>query len=99
MDLITFARGIIGLTVILCIAYALSSNRKEITWRIVGAGLSLQIILAIFILKGSTMGAFFAPLGWPKAFFSWVSSFFVLVLDFTTEGAQFVFGDLALGAG
>ena len=97
--LITFARGIIGLTVILCIAYALSSNRKEITWRIVGAGLSLQIILAIFILKGSAMGEFFAPLGWPKAFFSWVSSFFVLVLDFTTEGAQFVFGDLALGPG
>ena len=99
MDLITFARGIIGLTVILCIAYALSSNRKEITWRIVGAGLSLQIILAIFILKGSAMGEFFAPLGWPKAFFSWVSSFFVLVLDFTTEGTQFVFGDLALGPG
>ena len=45
------------------------------------------------------MGEFFAPLGWPKWIFSQVSSFFVLLLGYTTEGAQFIFGDLALSPG
>ena len=99
MVLITLLRGILGLAVILSIAFLLSRGRRNINWRLVGAGLLLQIILAVFILKGEEMGAFFAPLGWPKAFFSWVSSFFVLVLNFTTEGARFVFGDLAVSPG
>lgn len=96
MDII---RGVIGVLFILGIAYAFSSNRKAISWRLVGVGLSIQIILAVFILKGDYMAQFFAPLGWPKAFFSWISSFFVVVLDFTTEGAMFIFGDLAKSPG
>jgi len=99
MSLIALLRGILGLTVILGLAYLLSSDRRHINWRTVGGGLLLQIVLAIFILKGREMGAWFAPLGWPKEFFAWVSSFFVLVLNFTTEGARFVFGNLALSPG
>ncbi len=89
-------RGLVGLTVILGLAFLFSSSRRRIRWRTVVAGLSIQLVLAIFILKGDDLGAFFAPLGWPKAFFSWISSFFVLVLNFTTEGAKFLFGDLAV---
>ncbi len=92
-------RGILGMAVILSIALALSNNRKAVSWRLVGIGLGIQLTLAMFILKGSDMAGFFAPLGWPKLFFSFVSSFFVLVLDFTTEGAAFIFGDLAKGPG
>lgn len=92
-------RGLLGLAVIIGIATVLSSSRRSINWRTVAAGLLLQIVLAVLILRGEAMGSAFAPLGWPKAFFSWVSSFFVLVLDFTTEGARFVFGDLAVGPG
>ncbi len=99
MSLIALLRGILGLTVILGLAYLLSSDRRHISWRTVGGGLLLQIVLAVFILKGREMGAWFAPLGWPKEFFAWVSSFFVLVLNFTTEGARFVFGNLALSPG
>ncbi|MDQ7040469.1 MAG: nucleoside transporter C-terminal domain-containing protein [Rhodothermus sp.] len=99
MSGIALLRGLLGLTVILGLAYLLSSDRRHINWRTVGGGLLLQIMLAIFILKGEEMGAWFAPLGWPKAFFAWVSSFFVLVLNFTTEGARFVFGNLALSPG
>lgn len=99
MALITILRGILGLFVILSITFLLSRSRRDINWRLVGSGLLLQFILAIFILKGEEMGAFFAPLGWPKMFFSWISSFFVLVLNFTTEGARFVFGDLAVSPG
>lgn len=95
MSLESLFRGVIGITVILGIAMLVSNNRRGVNWRTVAAGLSLQLILAIFLLKGAAMGAWFAPLGWPKAFFAWVSSFFVLVLNFTTSGASFVFGDLA----
>ena len=84
---------------IIGIALAFSNNRRAINWKLVGAGLSIQFILAVFILKGSDMATVWSPLGWPKAFFSWVSSFFVIVLDFTTEGAEFIFGDLAKSPG
>lgn len=84
---------------IIAIALAFSKNRKEIDWKLVGTGLGIQFVLAIFILKGAIMAEYWAPLGWPKLFFSWVSSFFVVVLDFTTAGAEFIFGDLAKSPG
>ena len=84
---------------IIGIALAFSNNRKAVNWRLVSTGLGIQFVLAIFILKGTVMAEFWAPLGWPKAFFSWVSSFFVIVLDFTTAGAEFIFGDLAKSPG
>ncbi len=99
MDFIALIRGIIGVLLILGIAFLFSNNKKHIDWRLVGSGLLLQIIFAIFIIKGDTLAKWFAPLGWPKEFFRWVSSFFVLILNFTTEGAVFVFGDLAKGPG
>jgi len=92
-------RGMIGMIAILAIAYALSSDRKAIKWNVVAKGLLIQFVLAIFILKGRVMEEWFAPLGWPKRFFSWISSFFVRVIEYTTEGASFVFGDLAKGPG
>jgi concentrative nucleoside transporter, CNT family len=92
-------RGAIGMAAIIGIALAFSNNRKAVNWKLVGTGLGIQFILAIFILKGAVMAGFWSPLGWPKAFFSWVSSFFVVVLDFTTAGAEFIFGDLALSPG
>ena len=95
MNFIALGRGLLGLAVILGLAYLFSNNRSKISWRMVASALGLQIVLAVFLLKGSVMGEWFAPLGWPKAFFSWVSGFFVLVLNFTTSGAEFIFGDLA----
>lgn len=92
-------RGAIGMAAIIGIAVVFSNNRKAINWKLVGTGLGIQFILAVFILKGSDMAEYWSPLGWPKAFFSWVSSFFVIVLDFTTAGAEFIFGDLAKSPG
>jgi len=99
MDFIALLRGILGLATILGLAYLVSNNRSKISWRMVISALTLQIVLAIFLLKGADMGAVFAPLGWPKMFFAWVSGFFVLVLNFTTAGAEFIFGDLAKPVG
>jgi CNT family concentrative nucleoside transporter len=92
-------RGLIGLAFIIALAYAFSANRKAVLWKLVGMGLGIQAILAIFILRGERMAEFFAPLGWPNLFFKWVSSFFVLVLRFTEEGSKIIFGSLAVGPG
>jgi CNT family concentrative nucleoside transporter len=97
--MIDIFRGIIGMLAIILLAYLFSNDKKNVNWRMVGIGLAIQFVLAVFILKGRDMAEFWSPLGWPKAFFSWVSSFFVIVLDFTTEGAKFIFGDLAKSPG
>lgn len=99
MDFIELLKGIGGLILLLGIAFLLSNNKKNINWKLVGGGLLLQIVFAILIIKGDNLRNFFFVLGWPKDFFHWVSGFFVLVLNFTSEGAQFVFGSLALGPG
>lgn len=92
-------RGLIGMAVIIGVALFFSKNWRNVDWSLVAKGLGIQFVLAIFILKGRQMEEFWAPLGWPKDFFSWVSSFFVIVLDFTTAGAEFIFGDLAKSPG
>lgn len=99
MDLVSVLRGILGIALLLLIAFAVSNNKKNINWRLVLSGITLQFVFAILIIKGDILARYFSPLGWPKQFFSWVSSFFVLILNFTTEGAKFVFGDLALSPG
>lgn len=99
MDPISVLRGILGVAIILGIAFLISNNKRKINWRLVVTGLAIQVTFAIFILKGEELGRIFAPLGWIKEFFKFISGFFVLVLNFTTEGAKFVFGSLGLGPG
>lgn len=97
MDFLTgLLRGLIGLIAVLGIALLCSEDRRRTNWRMVGLGILIQVILAILILKGEALGQVFAPLAWPKAAFAWISSLFVLVLQFTTEGARFILGDIAL---
>ncbi len=95
MDFTSIVRGIFGIFLLVGISFLFSNNKSKINWRLVGGGLALQLVFAILILKGEALRSFFFPLGWPKDFFSWISYFFVLVLNFTSEGAQFIFGDLA----
>ncbi len=99
MNFISVLRGIIGLGIIVGIAFLLSNNKRKIDWRLVGGGLGLQFVFAVIILKGDYLGTIFAPFAWPKDFFYWVSSLFVLLLRFITDGAQFVFGNLAISPG
>ncbi len=93
---VTAARGMIGLSMLIGLALLFSEDRRLVSWRLIVIGILSQILIALLILKGDAMGAFFAPLGWPKLFFSGIGSIFVKMLQFTTEGAQFVLGDIAL---
>lgn len=99
MDMIGLLQGLIGLVVLLGLAYLMSNNKKAINWKLVGIGISMQVVFAIFILKGTYLASIFSPLGWPKLLFEKISEGFVVVLGFTTEGAKFVFGNLAVGPG
>lgn len=76
--------GIIGIVVILGIAFLLSNNRKAIDKKLVFTGLLIQAILAVFILK--------VPLG--QVVFAKIGYFITLLLDFSNKGADFVFGPL-----
>ncbi len=76
--------GIFGILLILGIAYLMSNNRKAINFRTVGMGLLLQFALALFILK-TAVG---------KGIFNTIGSGVTKVIDFSQEGAAFVFGPL-----
>ncbi len=76
--------GILGLLLIFGVAFLMSNNRKAINYRVVIVGFLLQIGLAIFILK--------VPIG--KEIFFYIGKAVNKILDFSREGALFVFGDL-----
>lgn len=96
MDII---RGIMGMAFLIGIAFLFSNNKRKINWRLVGTGIGIQFILAVFILKAQTLSEIWSPLGWPMLLFKKLASFFVIVLNYTTEGAAFIFGPLGLGPG
>jgi len=99
MQFWSIVRGILGIALVIGIAVLFSNNRRRINWRLVGTGLLLQAVLAVFVIHGKAMGAWFAPLGWPKLLVNWVGGAVVTVLGFITEGSRFVFGSLAINAG
>jgi CNT family concentrative nucleoside transporter len=57
--------ALIGFFAILAIAWAISTDRKAIRWRTVGWGLLLQIIVAVFVLKGEPIARLFDPIALP----------------------------------
>ncbi|MCU0235640.1 MAG: NupC/NupG family nucleoside CNT transporter, partial [Acidobacteria bacterium] len=99
MNLISLLRGVLGLLLILGIAVLFSNNRRRISWRLVGMGVLIQVVFAVFILYADTLRSWFAPLGWPKVLISWMGGAIVSLLNFTTEGSKFVFGRLATNSG
>ena len=43
--------GVVGLGVMILIAYAMSENRKRVDWRLVAMGMLLQAVFAVLVLK------------------------------------------------
>ena len=77
-------RGVLGMLVLLLIAYLFSSNRKAINWKTVGIGLAIQLSLAVGILKVPFIRTIFTVLG----------KLFNEILNFTVAGSQFLLGNL-----
>ena len=77
-------RGILGMLVLLLIAYLFSNNRSAINWKTVAIGIGAQLVLAIGVLK----------VGFVQSAFESIGGLFVLVLDFTRSGSEFLLGGL-----
>ena len=79
--------GLIGFVAIMLIAYAMSTNRKAIRWRPVAWGLVLQIIVAIFVLKGRAIATALA--GIAPAIEQWFAALiFIVVAIIVTQIAK-----------
>ena len=79
--------GIAGILVLLCIALAMSNNRKAISWQLVTWGLGIQILFAIIILK--------TPVGVP--FFGAIDIGIKNLLSFSDAGSDFLFKSFRYG--
>ena len=77
-------QSLVGLLVILTLAYAVSSNRHAIDRRTVAWGLGLQMLFALLVLK-TTPG---------QQLFTFLGQGINRLLDFGNVGAAFVFGPL-----
>ena len=75
--------GLIGIFVLLAMAFLLSNNRSKINYRTVGWGFGLQFIFAFLILK--------TPIG--KPFFGFFDKAITKLISFSNDGANFLFGD------
>ncbi|MEP0984137.1 nucleoside transporter C-terminal domain-containing protein [Ekhidna sp.] len=80
-----YIRGIAGLVSLVAIAWALSGNRKQVDFRLVGIGIIIQVVIGLMI----------ANVDFVNQLFSWVSAGFVKFLNFGLKGAEFLYGDLA----
>ncbi len=77
--------SIAGMVVILAIAVLLSSNRRAIKFRVVGAAFALQASLAALVLYTS----------WGKVALNAASTGVSNLLGYSAKGTQFIFGPLA----
>ena len=81
----TIAHGLAGLAILVGIAWALSNRRDRIDWRLVTAGIGLQLLFAVLVIL--------VPGG--REFFDFIARIFVKVVEFALVGAKFIFGELA----
>jgi len=82
------ATGLLGVLVLFAIAIALSTDRRQIAWRVVAIGTVLQIVFAVLVLKTRA----------GEAFFRLATDAVNRLLSFSVDGARFVFGNLVQGS-
>ena len=77
-------RGILGMVVLIFIAYLFSSNKKAIDWKTAGLGLAFQLIIAVGVLKVPFI----------QSIFEFVGQKFIDLLEYTRAGSEFLFGGM-----
>jgi len=76
--------GLIGILLILGIAFLASNNRKAINYRLVISGLLLQLTIALLVLKVPPI----------TRFFQWLGKGMGHIEEFARAGAAFVYGGI-----
>ena len=80
----SFWRGILGMFALIVIAFLFSKNRLAIDWKKVAIGLSLQLIIAVGVLKVKFI----------QVIFEFVGGIFIEILGYTKAGSEFLFSGL-----
>ena len=80
----SFWKGVLGMFSLIVIAFLCSANRKAINWKRVAVGLSLQIVIAVGVLKVSFI----------QGAFELVGKLFIEILEYTKAGSSFLFAGL-----
>jgi CNT family concentrative nucleoside transporter len=96
---VSLFRGLIGISLLLLVAFFFSNNKRKINWRLVAIAIAMQIIFAIFIIHSEYLRSLFFVLGWPKDVINSLGAGIVALLGFTQKGAEFVFGKLVYNTG
>ncbi len=78
--------GLIGIVLILGIAFLFSNNRRKINYRLVLSGMALQTVIALLIFKVGPVAKFFQLLGQGIA----------VLESCARQGAAFVFGGIVV---
>ncbi len=79
--------SVLGLFVMIGIAYAVSTNRRRVRWDIVGVGVGMQLAFALLILKWSVGRGLFDVLG----------QGFVGLIEIAHQSTAFIFGEAIAG--
>lgn len=77
-------RGVLGLALLLLVAWAVSRDRRGISWRTVGVALGLQVGFAALVLRW----------GPGEDALRWVSDQVGALIGYADQGTSFVFGPL-----
>jgi CNT family concentrative nucleoside transporter len=78
-------RGVLGMTILLGLSYAMSVNKKAIKWKTVFLGLLIQLTIAIGVIK----------ITWISNVFEFFGSFFIKILEYTQAGTNMLLGDFS----
>ena len=75
--------SLFGLLVMIALAFAMSADRRKVDRRLVAAGVGLQFLLALLVLKT----------GPGQVLFGYIGAFFTALLNYVDAGSSFVFGE------
>ena len=75
--------SLFGLVVMIALVFAMSADRRKVDRRLVVAGVGLQFLLALLVLKT----------GPGQVLFGYIGAFFTALLNYVDAGSSFVFGD------
>ena len=78
-------RTITAILLLLFLSWLLSSDKRQVRWKLVVYGLALQFFIALGVLH-------LPPIQW---MFEIIGKVFIKIIDFSAEGSRFVFGSLS----
>jgi CNT family concentrative nucleoside transporter len=80
----SLSRGVLGMVALILIAFLFSANKKAIDWKKVAIGLSIQLLIAVGVLK----------IEFIQSIFEFIGEVFIEILAYTKAGSEFLFAGI-----